>query len=84
MTQVKYIVGTGGALTRLPHRKELMKEIARNNDKGLMLIPGEAAEILVDNEYVMASLGVLSMRYKDAAIKLLEQSLEIELSRVSS
>ncbi len=78
LTQVKYIVGTGGALTRLPHRKELMKEIARNNDKGLMLIPGEAAEILVDNEYVMASLGVLSMRYKDAAIKLLEQSLEIE------
>lgn len=24
LTQVKYIVGTGGALTRLPHRKEIM------------------------------------------------------------
>ena len=78
LTQVKYIVGTGGALTRLPHRKELMKEIARNNDKGLMLIPGEGAEILVDNDYIMSSLGVLSMKYKAAAIKLLEQSLDIQ------
>ena len=26
LTQVKYIVGTGGALTRLPHRMEIMQE----------------------------------------------------------
>ena len=29
LTQVKYIVGTGGALTRLPHREEIMREIIR-------------------------------------------------------
>ncbi|MCI6013041.1 MAG: GlmL-related ornithine degradation protein, partial [Firmicutes bacterium] len=31
LTQVKYIVGTGGALTRLPHRVEIMEEIAKHN-----------------------------------------------------
>ena len=75
LTQVKYIVGTGGALTRLPHRVEIMKEIAQHNETGMLLFPTEAAEILVDNDYIMASIGVLSKRYREAAIKLLEKSL---------
>ncbi|WP_342366640.1 GlmL-related ornithine degradation protein [Clostridium aminobutyricum] len=78
LTQVKYIVGTGGALTRLPHRVELMQEIAKHNETGLMLFPGEHAQILVDNDYIMASLGVLSKRYKEAAIRLLEKSLNFK------
>lgn len=76
LTQVKYIVGTGGALTRLPHRVEIMQAIAKSNESGLLLIPTDHAEILVDNDYIMASLGVLSKRYKEAAIKLLERSLQ--------
>ncbi len=79
LTQVKFIVGTGGALTRLPHRIELMESIAHSNTNGLNLYPGEHAKILVDNDYIMASLGVLSKKYKDAAIKLLEKSLDYKL-----
>ena len=75
MTQVKYIVGTGGALTRLPHREEIMREITRCNESGMLLLPGEHAQILVDHDYIMASLGVLSKRYPQAAARLLEQSL---------
>lgn len=77
MTQVKYIVGTGGALTRLPHREEIMREITRCNESGMLLLPGEHAQILVDHDYIMASLGVLSKRYPQAAARLLEQSLGI-------
>lgn len=77
LTTVKYIVGTGGALTRLPHRVEIMKEIAAHNQTGMMLFPTEHAEILVDNDYIMASLGVLSKKHRKAAIKLLEKSLGI-------
>lgn len=76
LTQVKYIIGTGGALTRLPHRVEIMKEIARHNETGMKLYPTEHAKILVDNDYIMASLGVLSTRYRDAAIKLMQKSLD--------
>lgn len=76
LTQVNFIVGTGGALTRLPHRVELMKRIARHNASGMLLFPGTAAKILVDNDYIMASLGVLSRKYPEAAVKLLEQSLD--------
>ena len=78
LTQVKYIVGTGGALTRLPNRVEIMKKIARHNETGLLLFPSEHAKILVDNDYIMASLGALSKEYKDAAIKLMEKSLDFK------
>jgi len=81
LTQVEYIVGTGGALTRLPRRIELMKKIPKHNESGMMLFPGEGAKILVDNDYIMASLGVLSKRYKEAAVKLLEKSLDFKFPK---
>lgn len=78
LTNLKYIVGTGGALTRLPNRIEMLKLIALSN-KGDKLLPNNETEILIDNHYIMASLGVLSKKYKEAAIKLLEQSLDITI-----
>lgn len=77
LTQVKYIVGTGGALTRLPHRVEIMKKIAGHDETGMRLFPTSHAEILVDNDYIMASVGVLSKKHREGAKKLLEQSLGI-------
>ena len=78
LTPVKYIIGTGGALTRLPHRVEIMEEIAKNNETGMKLYPTQHAKILVDNDYIMASLGVLSTRYREAATRLLEKSLDFK------
>lgn len=82
LTQVRYIVGTGGALTRLPRRVEILKEIPRHNETGLLLFPGDHAEILIDNDYIMASLGVLSRKYPEAALRLLEKSLGITFPEI--
>lgn len=76
LTNIKYIMGTGGALTRLPNRIKMLKEIALSN-KGSELLPNTEAEILIDNYYIMASLGVMSINYPEAALKLLKESLEI-------
>lgn len=84
LTQVKYIIGTGGALTRLPHRVEIMSEIAKHNETGMKLFPTEHAKILVDNDYIMASLGVLSKNYREAAIKLMEKSLDFKFPEKKS
>lgn len=75
LTQAKYIVGTGGALTRLPHREEIMGRICEYDQTGLKLFPTNHAKIAVDNDYIMASLGVLSVKHREGAIKLLEKSL---------
>lgn len=75
LTEVKHIIGTGGALTRLPNRKTILKEIALSK-KGNDLLPSKQAQILIDNHYIMASLGVMSKKYPDIALKLLKNSIE--------
>lgn len=79
LTKVKYIIGTGGALTRLPKRIEIMKKIARHNIDDILLFPPEEAKILVDNDYIMSSLGVLSKLHPKAALYFLEKSLGTKL-----
>lgn len=77
LTNVKYIIGTGGALTRLPNRVELLEAIGKHS-KGTELYPTKNAEVLIDNHYIMASLGVLSKRYPEDALKLLKESMRID------
>ncbi len=76
LTPVKYIIGTGGALTRLDARVDILKEIAASN-KGTELLPNEEAEVLIDNDYILASLGVMSKEYPEQALKLIKNSLRI-------
>ncbi len=75
LTQVKYIIGTGGALTRLPHRKEIMGRIHEYDQTGTRLFPTLHAKVAIDNDYIIASLGVLSVRHRESAVRLLEKSL---------
>ncbi|MEG1548243.1 MAG: GlmL-related ornithine degradation protein [Clostridia bacterium] len=78
LTQIKYIIGTGGALTRLVHREALLETMAGCNKNGMMLFPklGEL-EMLFDNDYIMASLGVMSKKYPQAALTLMKRSMGI-------
>ncbi|MDP4191741.1 MAG: glutamate mutase L, partial [Bacteroidota bacterium] len=76
LTNVKYIIGTGGALTRLPKRKEILKEATSLNNSE-RLFPRKDASVLIDNSYIMASLGVLSKKYPSDAIKLMKRTLEL-------
>jgi hypothetical protein len=77
LTSVKWIIGTGGALTKLPNRIEILKKVAASN-KGDKLLPTPEVKILIDNDYIMASLGVLSKYNKESAVRLLKKSLKIE------
>ncbi len=79
LTQVKYLVATGGALTRLPGRAAIMERLCHLNDGGKLLFPkAQNLKLLEDKQYYMASLGVLSRYHKEAAIALLKQDLEVE------
>jgi uncharacterized protein (TIGR01319 family) len=82
LTSVNYIIGTGGALTRLPKKEEILMQMVEKQD-GISLKPTKSAQVLIDHDYIMASIGVLSMNYPQAAIKLLKQSLKIGESYVS-
>ncbi len=76
LTAVKVIVGTGGALTRLPKRVEILASITEGLSKE-KLLPNEATDILIDNHYIMASVGVLSKIHFEESLQFLKQSLNI-------
>lgn len=77
LTSIRYVIGTGGALTMLDRGEEILLAIPSSN-KGDRLLPQEGLEAYLDRSYIMASLGVLSMEYKEGALKLLLKSLGIE------
>lgn len=77
LSNVRCVIGTGGALTRLPNGINILKEAIRRNSSQLLL-PKEEVDIFIDNHYIMASLGVLSKRYPDAALCLMKQSMDIK------
>ena len=75
LTAVKTIIGTGGALTRLPRNKEILESL-RVSDVVRELYPTTEAVVKIDHDYIMASLGVLSTKYPEAASILMEKSME--------
>lgn len=78
LTNVRYILGTGGALTRLPNRIGILEYITAYNSNKELLLPKEKTKILIDNDYIMASIGVLSKKYEEASLKLMLKSLNFE------
>ena len=74
LTNVRHIIGTGGALSKIPGGKELISKVVSEIDDSL-LKPRKDSEVLIDNDYIMASCGVLSLKYQDSALKLLKDSL---------
>lgn len=76
LSMVKYIIGTGGALTRLGNGEKVLESI--KDVKGdITMRPTEDAKVLIDNMYIMACAGVLSRENKEAAIRLLKTSLKL-------
>jgi len=76
LTAIKYIIGTGGALTRLPSKMEILEKI-KHHGKEHELYPTEAAKVLIDEDYIFSSLGVLSKSYREDALRLMKKSLRI-------
>lgn len=79
LSQAEALIATGGALTRLPGRRNILRKLRNMNNARAMLYPKPGQmEILIDNHYIMASLGVLSRRYPQAALRLMQQSFAQE------
>ena len=76
LTQVEYIVLTGGALINLDNTESIILDYIKKNPT--KLLPRKNVKILRDYDYILASVGVLSLKYPEIAIRLLKKSLRIE------
>mgnify|MGYP001940134376 CR=1 FL=1 len=78
LSTVKYIIGTGGALTHMKNAPEVLKDIKRDRHS-MQLLPKNEPKVLIDKQYIMSALGVLSMKHEQAAARLLAQTLDFDL-----
>jgi len=74
LSNVQYIIATGGALTRLANSEDIIKSVLSSFNESL-LTPSKKAKVLIDKDYIMASLGILSLKHPEASLIILKQSL---------
>jgi len=63
LTAVKWVVGTGGALTRVPGGEAILRAICLG--PGKYLLPPPDARVLIDRDYRFSALGTLAQAYPE-------------------
>lgn len=76
LTAVRHVIGTGGALTRLPGGKAILERIQRFG-RGEELLPKNEFQVHLDIKYIMSSVGVMAGSHREGALELLRWSLGI-------
>ncbi len=76
LTNVKFVIGTGGPFTRLPGGLESLSRLTRSGH-ARELYP-RVAKAIIDSQYIMATCGVLSKKFPKQARILLLESLGVE------
>ncbi|MCR4425988.1 MAG: GlmL-related ornithine degradation protein [Firmicutes bacterium] len=76
LTAVRWIIGTGGVMARIPGTRDLLGLCKARAHDG-KLLPGEGAVTAVDSNYIMAAAGVMSRVHPEAARVIVLKSLGI-------
>lgn len=76
LTGLRWIVGTGEALTQLPNGLEIMRQSIMEMEDALF--PQEGIAVLLDRDCIMVSMGVLTTTFRQGAWQLLRESLGVE------
>lgn len=76
LVRVRWVLGTGGALTRLPNGLQIVS--ASVEGSGDYLLPRGDVAFFLDRDYIMAALGAIAGEYRAGAWQLLRESFGIE------
>jgi hypothetical protein len=63
LTAVSWLIGTGGALTRVPGGEEVLKSVCRAPGRHLM--PAPDVRVVIDRDYRFSALGTVAQAYPD-------------------
>jgi uncharacterized protein (TIGR01319 family) len=63
LTSVAWLIGTGGALTRVPGGETILRAVA--GGAGKHLLPPSDVRVLIDRDYRFSALGTLARAYPD-------------------
>ncbi len=76
LTEIPYIIGIGGILVNNPHPEKLLEGARFNMSKSNSMRP-KNPKILLDKQYIFASMGLLSTIDPDLALCLMKDEINI-------
>ncbi len=80
LTAVKWVIATGGALTKVDRAAECLRAVCTG--AGKHLLPDSSATILVDAEYRFSALGTLAHAYPDDVRATFRQWIDAQAATV--
>lgn len=63
LTAVKWLIGTGGALTRIPGGEAVLRAVCQ--EPGKYLLPPPEVRVVIDRDYLFSALGTLAGAYPE-------------------
>jgi hypothetical protein len=82
LTACRLVIGTGGALTRLPGGELLLQETLAHSGGDERLLPPADARCVIDRDYAFACCGALLSAFPaEAVVSLMRQSTALDVSR---
>ena len=77
LTACRWVIGTGGAITRLPGGEALLLDV-RSKNGGERLLPPKDARCVIDRDYIFACCGALLAHFPgEAVVALMRRSLGV-------
>ena len=74
LTEVKYIIGTGGAITNSRNPQKIL-ETSLYKEADTLLLKPKYAKFLLDKTYILSAMGVLSQEFPDIALEIIKKYL---------
>ncbi|GAB4275122.1 MAG: GlmL-related ornithine degradation protein [Candidatus Rifleibacteriota bacterium] len=74
LSAVKWVIGTGGALTRIEGGEGILASICTGPARSLL--PKPDARILLDKNYLFSALGTISLEYPDLVLNTFKDWIE--------
>lgn len=74
LTDVKYIIGTGGFLANSRNPEKILETSLFKEDDTLLLKP-KYAKFLVDRSYILSAMGILSQEFPEVALEIMKKYL---------
>ena len=71
LTQVKYVIGTGGAIIGAAAPEEIL-QAAVYSPRDLNLLKPQKPELLIDREYCLSAMGLLAQKFPQLALKMMK------------
>ncbi|HBP25464.1 MAG TPA: MutL protein [Acholeplasmatales bacterium] len=76
LSEVNYVIGTGGVVIHDSQPTAILNKLCFNPKKPLELRP-KKTKFMLDKQYILSAMGLLSLEYPEIALKIMKKNLEL-------